>query len=229
MPFPGTAAPCRKPLSPMPIAGQSFSWRGCVASLLKPFARSSASSKWMNMPSPNCSIAGNQSASREIGAPRTRKLNILNIAISRRRRSFKSRESVEARHLSQTMHRDDVLDHREVDLGGRGHPRRRAAAFARRASRSDGSVRFQAARLRTYRTRTSLASGWRLPSHPRESAAAGRRFRHPDRCRATPHLWIEPLRLRHILRPFGRSPTPPTAHRPARVSSSSSVGSEITV
>ena len=39
-------------------------------------------------------------------------LNILNIAISSRRRRFKSRETVEARYLPQSMHGDQVFDPR---------------------------------------------------------------------------------------------------------------------
>ena len=86
-------------------------------------------------------------------------LNVFNIAISCRGRSFKSRESVEAGHLSQAMNSDEVLDRGEVDLSVRIFPNTRGRASGRKALRSDGWRRSPAVHWRTYRTRTAWETG----------------------------------------------------------------------
>ena len=85
-------------------------------------------------------------------------LNVFDIAIRPRRRGFKSREPVEARHLPQAMDSDQVLDRREVDLGIRICPNITRREFAHIALRLDDWRRFPGVHLRTCRTPTALVN-----------------------------------------------------------------------
>jgi hypothetical protein len=79
-----------------------------------------ASSKCTKIPSPNCSMAGSQSASREMGAP----LNVLKLSVCGCWGGVETREAIKTGDFAQPMHRDNVLYCREIDLGPRVGPHR---------------------------------------------------------------------------------------------------------
>ena len=141
-----------------------------------------ASSKWMKIPSPNCSIAGSQSASLRDRRAAHGQLDVLELAVRRCRRGLEAGETVEAGHLPQAMHGDEVLDRGQIDARVRVRPAPRAAASGHRASRSDGCARSPAGRWRRHRTRRAWATGPQSASRLRECAAAARRCPHPDTC-----------------------------------------------
>jgi hypothetical protein len=103
----------RKPFLPMAIAGQEFLVAMRRGLLLEPLP-DRRFSKLLNRRQP-VSVTGDWCAANA-------QLNVFDIAIRPRRCGFKSRETVEARHLPQAMNRNQVLDPRKSDVSIRVCP-----------------------------------------------------------------------------------------------------------